>query len=366
MVSQSVFVGTFSLLLISRFTCASPLQSRDRSSRALVPRVTPPTNYTPKGCYTEASNGRALTGNAYFDDQMTVEKCAAACAKFSLFGVEYGRECYCGNTLNDGSVPAPDDQCSFSCPGNPAEKCGAGNRLNVYDQSVQVPVVPTPSGPVVPVETTYQEEGCYTEAANGRALSGKTYYDDALTIAKCASACAGFDLFGVEYYRECYCGNKLQSGSVAAPSTDCSFACTGDKNEVCGGGNRLNVYTFGNPTTVTPPVSTPKDYAFDGCFTEATSGRALTGSTFYDDAMTVEKCAAVCKGFTLFGVEYGRECYCGNTLQAGSAMVQESQCNFPCPGNDAESCGAGNRLDVYHFGTATASSSSDQHRPFWD
>jgi len=30
-------------------------------------------------------------------------------------------------------------------------------------------------------------------------------------------------------------------------------------------------------------------------------------STFFDDSMTVEACAAVCSGYIWFGVEYGRE-----------------------------------------------------------
>ncbi|KAL8968048.1 MAG: hypothetical protein Q9197_005087 [Variospora fuerteventurae] len=350
MIAHAAFIGTLSLSLITTFSHASPLQSRDRFSRTLHPRDLE--DYTSKGCYTEATIGRALTGNAFFDDRMTLEKCAAACTNFLLFGVEYGRECFCGDALNDGSVSAPEEQCSFECPGKPDEKCGAGNRLNVYEKVTTAPVVTTPT------VSTYQADGCYTEASSGRALSGKTYYDDAMTIAKCASACAGFDLFGLEYYRECYCGNKLQAGSVTAPANECYHPCTGDKTEVCGGDNRLNLYTFGTRTTATPPASTSRGYAFDGCFTEATQGRALTGSVYYDNAMTVEKCSVVCKGFTLFGVEYGRECYCGDTLQAGSEMVLESECNFPCPGNDAESCGAGNRLDVYRFGASATTSSS--------
>ncbi|KAI4231905.1 MAG: hypothetical protein LQ349_005310, partial [Xanthoria aureola] len=271
MISHPAFIATFGLSFISTFAHASPLQPRDRPPRILDTRAVP--DYTSKGCYTEATKGRALTGNAYFDSLMTVEN------------------------LNEGSVPASEDSCSFNCPGNPDEKCGAGNRLNVYERLATAP-------PPTPTPSTYTSEGCYTEATRGRALSGKTYYDDAMTTAKCASACTGFDLFGLEYYRECYCGNKLQPGSVSAPSNECYHPCTGDKNEICGGDNRLNLYTFGSGTTVTPPVSTPKDYTFDGCFTEATSGRALTGSVYYDNAMTVEKCAAVCKAFTLFGLEY--------------------------------------------------------------
>ncbi|KAL8845777.1 MAG: hypothetical protein Q9221_009086 [Calogaya cf. arnoldii] len=361
MISNPAFIGTLSLSLISTFVHASPLHPRHEKRQTAVPGVSSPqvvAGYTAKGCYTEATRGRALSGNAYFDSQMTVEKCAAACSKFTLFGVEYGRECFCGNSLNEGSIPAPEGQCSFNCPGNPDQKCGAGNRLNVYEKLVTEPVVTEPTAVPTPTPSTYKAEGCYTEATKGRALTGKTYYDDAMTTAKCASACAGFDLFGLEYYRECYCGNKLQSGSVAAPSNECKAPCTGDKSEICGGDNRLNLYTFGTGIDVTPPVSTPKGYAFDGCFTEATRGRALTGSVYYDNQMTVDKCSTVCKDFTLFGVEYGRECYCGDSLQAGSEKVEETQCNFPCPGNDAEFCGAGNRLDVYHYGAATSTSSS--------
>jgi hypothetical protein len=50
-------------------------------------------------------------------------------------------------------------------------------------------------------------------------------------------------------------------------------------------------------------------YAFQGCYTEAKSNRALTGASFYNyTAMTLEMCASSCSGFTWWGVEYGGEC----------------------------------------------------------
>jgi hypothetical protein len=50
-------------------------------------------------------------------------------------------------------------------------------------------------------------------------------------------------------------------------------------------------------------------YSFQGCYTEATGQRALTGLSFYDyPAMTLEECAGVCSGFLYWGVEYGGEC----------------------------------------------------------
>ena len=58
---------------------------------------------------------------------MTVEKCAVACGKFAYFGVEYGRECYCADTMHLGSLVAGEEECSFPCPGNSGQTCGAGN-----------------------------------------------------------------------------------------------------------------------------------------------------------------------------------------------------------------------------------------------
>jgi hypothetical protein len=63
---------------------AHGLKSRDT---AIIP------GYVDRGCYTEATTGRALSDNAYYDNGMTVEKCAAACGAYNWFGVEYGTEC---------------------------------------------------------------------------------------------------------------------------------------------------------------------------------------------------------------------------------------------------------------------------------
>src|SRR5690349_11550762 len=83
--------------------------------RRAVPQIP---GYDYAGCYTEAAGQRALNGSSYFDDRMTIEKCASACIGFPHFGLEYGRECYCGNTINAGSVIAPAGDCSFTCPGD--------------------------------------------------------------------------------------------------------------------------------------------------------------------------------------------------------------------------------------------------------
>jgi iron transport multicopper oxidase len=92
--------------------------------------------------------------------------------------------------------------------------------------------------------------------------------------------------------------------------------------------------TSSTSSTATGPIVVPTvgPYSFVGCYTEATTGRALNGKAYYNDSLTIEMCASVCAGFTWFGTEYARECYCGNSPQPGSALTT-SGCNMLCKGN---------------------------------
>lgn len=164
---------------------------------------------------------------------------------------------------------------------------------------------------------------------------------------------------------ECWCGNTPPPATLFHTELEkkCTFSCPGDTKQACGGnGGYISVfynvlrYTPPNSTTVTgvsatsttsstsststltttatsrsttttsitstttssssstttstgpTVVPTAGNFASLGCYTEATGMRALTGSTFANDTMTVELCAAFCAGFTFMGVEYHREC----------------------------------------------------------
>ncbi|KAL8790506.1 MAG: hypothetical protein Q9195_006337 [Heterodermia aff. obscurata] len=223
---KSTTVSALGFLLSIGPINATPFQS-------LNPRAaTPILGYTYQGCHTEATGVRALSSSSYFDDSLTVERCAAACKDYSLFGVEYGRECYCGNALNAGSVAAPVSDCSFPCAGSASETCGAGNRLDVYQK-----ITPFPPPP-------YTAKGCYTDDPNNRALKGASTSNEVLTVELCAAICKGSTYFGVEYFRECYCGSTLSSSSVSAPASECNASCAGDSKEICGGASRLDLYQF--------------------------------------------------------------------------------------------------------------------------
>ncbi|KAK3360011.1 hypothetical protein B0T25DRAFT_621313 [Lasiosphaeria hispida] len=209
----------------------------------------------------------------------------------------------------------------------------------------------------------YSLVGCQTEGTGARALGGPAFAYDGMTLETCMGNCTGFDFWGTEYGRECYCGNILHGTSTAAPEGECSMLCSGDRTEYCGAGNRIELYsTTATRSTSAAPTPTGKlarkpivgTFALVGCQTEATAGRALALAAYADDSMTLESCAAYCNAYTYFGTEYGRECYCGNSLSSGSAPAPEDDCSVICAGNVFEYCGGGNRLELYKVGAASS------------
>ena len=79
---------------------------------------------------------RTLTGYSFTSASMTTAQCQATCAAkgFSLAGVEFGQECYCGDSLGNGLGQQLDAgrACYMTCNGAPAEKCGGTWTLSLY------------------------------------------------------------------------------------------------------------------------------------------------------------------------------------------------------------------------------------------
>ncbi|KAM0719184.1 hypothetical protein Q7P37_005089 [Cladosporium fusiforme] len=95
--------------------------------------------YVFKGCLTDQflNGGRALLGPAKFDDYMTNEMCVKFCLgnEMHFAGIEYGKECYCGDEVNEaggavlGRCPA---QGPMLCPGNVKQQCGGPSLMTVF------------------------------------------------------------------------------------------------------------------------------------------------------------------------------------------------------------------------------------------
>ncbi|KAI1754591.1 hypothetical protein F4782DRAFT_37229 [Xylaria castorea] len=250
----------------------------------------------------------------------------------------------------------PDSMCSRADDPDPPEETST---------SVTVTPTVTSSGTVTStaaVETPFHRPtlgnftlvGCNTEptAAGARALAGASYVYDGMTLESCMSNCTGFYYWGTEFGRECYCGNKVHASSTNVTLDECNIVCSGDETEYCGAGDRLELYVTTAPiptptgTLAIKPTVTP--YLRIGCYEELPS-RALTGGVFPSDEMTLELCASNCGGFTYFAAEYGRECYCGQFIDARSNVTDDVDCSMVCAGDETEYCGGSDRLEMYRL-----------------
>ncbi|KAL0932353.1 uncharacterized protein CTRU02_213306 [Colletotrichum truncatum] len=303
-------------------------------------------DYTALGCFTDNVNGRRVLGdkNTAAND-ITLEKCAASCSQYKYFGVEFGRECYCGNSRDSGSTEANAADCWFPCAGDPTgvAKCGAADRINIY--------VNTNSNAPAPASLDgITSLGCFAEGTQ-RVLPEKTVAASDMTAAKCATNCAGYKYFGTQWSSECYCGNTAPA--ITVPTSECNMVCAGNSSELCGGSLRLNVYELpqssqASPLSV-PVIPSVSGFDYKGCYTDNVPYRVLSGKVIKDPAMTLEMCAAACKnsGYSWFGVEFSTECYCGMALDKASTSTAAAECSMACSGNSSQSCGGANRLSLF-------------------
>lgn len=301
--------------------------------------------YSSIGCYTESTTGRALPNGKTITSK-TVGLCVAACSasNYVYAGLEYGGECWCGNSFTAGSVPTAITDCNMVCGGNSTEYCGAGSRLNVYQKNSGSSSSSSSSRPVTVSSSSSASTSSGISSSSPVATSGSI----STSITRPSSL-----------------SSSATSTSSAATSSSVSSS--------------VSVITSLPPvstTTSTSPVPTTSKapsgpsivpsvglYNYAGCYTEGTNVRALSGALYANDSLTIQMCAQACSAYTYFGAEYGRECWCGNSFGAGSTLVSDKDCTKVCGGDSTQYCGNGNRLNVYikngtAVGTALTSSSS--------
>lgn len=174
----------------------------------------------------------------------------------------------------------------------------------------------------------------------------------------------------------------VNGGGDDLPTSSCNFPCAADASDICGGNWALSLYTdsaasSGNDdddtgscssgssssgsqvlVPVDPPsnssISLPQGWVADGCVSD-TPQRTLNAYAYTGEDMTVSACVATCnsKGFTYAGLEYSRECYCGNQfVNGGGDPLPASSCDMTCP-TDGNECGGPLALTVYKKTTST-------------
>ncbi|KAK4184351.1 WSC domain-containing protein [Podospora australis] len=309
--------------------------------------------YAALGCFVDEGS-RILPSRIISTHDMTAAKCAINCAGYDFFGTQWSSECYCGN--NRPTNPAPASDCNMACSGDPNENCGGGMRLNVYELEAECEDPPTSS------ISGFEYKGCYSDNVAQRVLAGKTVTESDMTLEKCAATCSvgGYTWFGVEYGSECFCGTTLDAASIKQAEGECDMACSGDASQKCGGPNRLNVYHIPPETPGSGTGSnleTIGDFHYVSCWTDKVDDRSLKAVDWRTDDMTLEKCAERCKDYSYFGLEYSRECYCGDDLLGEAAP--EKDCGILCVGASTQWCGGPDRLNLYAKAAASATSTSE-------
>lgn len=166
--------------------------------------------------------------------------------------------------------------------------------------STSASLSPTPTSP----GEDWSFKGCYYDAVTPRALSAKATSDDEMTVDKCAASCLRYQYFGVEYSRECYCGNVLDTSSTSESLSDCNMPCGGSSTQLCGGYAHISLYT--NLKYSTPSIAHVPGYTYQGCYSEGNNTRALQGRIFNSGNMTVDHCASLCSNEPYFGVEFSQ------------------------------------------------------------
>ncbi|KAF8872484.1 hypothetical protein CPB84DRAFT_1799523 [Gymnopilus junonius] len=109
------------------------------------------------------------------------------------------------------------------------------------------------------------------------------------------------------------------------------------------------------PSSLGTIVQTAGTFQYKGCYQDVVDGapRSLRFQLQVPGGVTAESCTAACKAsdFPLAGLEFGQECWC-DAYMALAVLTPDTDCNTPCVANNAELCGAGNRLTVYVDSTA--------------
>ena len=272
--------------------------------------------------YSASANVAASSAAAY--SASSAAAYSAAASQWSASAVAASAAAYSqGNAFSSSSLAASASAYSANLAASASAfsaNAAAQASASAYSASSSAAAAAAATG--IPSTWSVPRTACVAEGTSGRALTGSSIASPDMTQGKCVKYCndAGFVLAGIEYSTECYCGNVLEHGaSLDKSSPMCNMQC-GGSSDICGGPSALTLFVSNAAVSSLSSDFTSKPITLkDGwekpsteCVQEGTTGRALTGASFADDAMLPSKCMEFCKSknFKLAGVEYGREVSC--------------------------------------------------------
>ncbi|KAK8257222.1 WSC domain-containing protein [Phyllosticta capitalensis] len=213
-----------------------------QNSTVLLPNAGSYNGMTYQGCWTDQIPS-TLSVRVSSVNNNSIETCTAACSSqgYKIAGLENGVDCWCGNTIGYSAFNTTDRGCMIACPGNAQQICGSANRMSLFSNGPMVQAI-TPASPKTAGD--FSLIGCYSDIPANRGLSAKGTSVSSMTVENCASFCAGYKYFGVEYSQECYCANTVGCSSSVSTSGNCNMQCAGNNTEYCGGNGYLNLYAL--------------------------------------------------------------------------------------------------------------------------
>ncbi|CAJ1970367.1 unnamed protein product [Cylindrotheca closterium] len=341
---------------------ASPAPSRSPTSGPTSDPTSSPTSPAPTsiylGCFQDDSTFRVM--DTAVKHEIDVEECRDFCSiiGYAYAAIQFGYECYCGNAY--GSLGTASN-CNSACFNSADQYCGGENSNSVYMSGA---VVTSP----VPALASDLYCGCtgdfnYEIVRDMSHSAPHTGLSQSACIQYCKSE--GYNFAGLQYANECFCGDSPGSYGM---SLNCFFfdndkdgyrdfcnvvgkgACLDGSNECECGGVESNILFRTSQAISCPSVAQPAD-DYIGCRNDLASNRDLDvlGSHY----SSVAECKALCLdiGFTYFGVQYGEQCFCGNSY--GKYGISEN-CDTPCTAVDESNCGGEYANSAYFTGAAVA------------
>ncbi|KAG8267286.1 hypothetical protein J6590_054683 [Homalodisca vitripennis] len=290
------------------------------------------------GCFKDFANGTRLMKGFHqdFPDSLTNQLCARLCRKkgFRYAGMQYGKECFCDSNKPKFQHFAKDEECSTRCDGNNNQICGGNWRISMFEIAGRVTAIDP---------GTYL--GCYKDQESPRALKGHMEdFRNNLVPFMCTGLCysMGFLYAGIQYSKQCFCGDEHPNPNLKVVEAECAKPCSGDATKKCGGDYRNAVYQTGIPDV-------PVHEKYVGCYNDFNNHIFKAHKTTLDKTNTPRRCLNYCwqLGFKYSGVEYGRECLCGDDKPDSSFLVSGDECSITCSGDQLETCGGNWRLAVY-------------------
>ena len=169
---------------------------------------------------------------------------------------------------------------------------------------------------VLPTVSSSQYLGCYIDD-NSRDIAPT--FTSVTSVEECQAKCPNSNYFALQAGFACFCGNSYSTKLVYAKVADPE--CVSSNGKVLGGGWRNAVYRrkdYNGPANVAASQ-------YLGCYIDD-STRDI--KNYVGDINDVSDCQSKCSSFNFFSIQYGVQCFCGNTYGTATrySKVADTEC----------------------------------------